>query len=126
MAKHLVKGRSGEDLAEETLQANGYRILARNWRYKRLEVDFVADDNGILTFVEVKTRNEASFGMPFEAVNWKKERLLARAATAYIAQHSYRGDIRFDIVSVILPESLPGGRSMPPEVQLIKDAFWPR
>ena len=124
-AKHLLKGRRGEDLAEETLRAHGYRIIARNWRYRHLEVDFVAEDKGILVFVEVKTRNEISFGLPFESVNHTKERRLARAATAYINQHSHRGEIRFDIVSVVLSQDVPGGITLRPEVRLIKDAFWP-
>lgn len=126
MGKHLLKGRRGEKLAEETLKANGYHILDRNWRHKNLEIDFITEDDGVLAFVEVKTRNEASFGMPYEAVDWKKEQRLARAASAYLARHAYRGEIRFDIVSILLPENLPGGTTLRPEIRLIKDAFWPR
>lgn len=124
-AKHLLKGRSGENIAEETLRVNGYRIMARNWRYDRLEVDFVAKDEGTLVFIEVKTRNEISYGQPYEAVDRQKERRLARAANAYIHRYGHRGEIRFDIISVVLPQDLPGGMSLRPEVRLIKDAFWP-
>jgi len=124
-AKHLSKGRRGEEIAEKTLLNQGYRIIARNWRHRQLEVDFVAEDEGTLVFVEVKTRNEISFGQPYEAVDRQKERLLARAANAYIRQHRHRGEIRFDIVSVVFSEDLPGGMSLRPEIRLIKDAFWP-
>lgn len=125
MAKHLHTGSRGEDIAEKTLRAQGYTILARNWRYKHLEVDLIALDKDILVFVEVRTRNDSQHGQPYESIGREKEQKLARAANIYLSQQNYDGEIRFDIVSVILPQNLPTGIHFEPEVIVIKDAFWP-
>lgn len=125
MAKHLTTGSRGEDIAEETLLAQGYRILERNWRFKHLEVDLIARDGSILVFVEVRTRNDSQYGLPYESIGRQKEQKLARAANIYLSQQGYDGEIRFDVVSVILPQNLPSGIVFEPEVIVIKDAFWP-
>lgn len=118
MTQHLDTGRLGEDLAQEELLAQGYEIIARNWRYKNLEIDFIAKDQETLVFVEVKTRRTTRYGQPHESVDWKKQQKLARAANIYLQYSKYQGDIRFDIVSIIL--------NMPKtELSIIKDAFWP-
>lgn len=126
MAKHLDTGRKGEALAETALTEMGYQILERNWRHKHLEVDLIALEKGMLVFVEVKTRNDLRYGEPHEAIDWKKEQKLARAANIYLSQQSYKGEVRFDIVSVVLPQDVPAGLDIVPTVEVIRDAFWPR
>lgn len=126
MAKHLDTGRKGEALAETALTEMGYQILERNWRHKHLEVDLIALEKGMLVFVEVKTRNDLRYGEPHEAIDWKKEQKLARAANIYLSQQSYKGEVRFDIVSVVLPQDVPVGLDIVPTVEVIRDAFWPR
>ena len=54
MSNHLEIGRFGEDEAVAYLEKVGYDVLAKNWRFKNLEIDIIAKDNGVLTFVEVK------------------------------------------------------------------------
>lgn len=125
MTGHLETGKVGEDLAQETLLENGYTIISRNWRYKHLEIDFVAMDSQTLVFVEVKTRKNTRFGHPYEAVDWKKQQKLARAATIYLSQSSHKGETRFDIVSVILNDDILDKKDSGPQVKIIKDAFWP-
>lgn len=125
MAEHLTTGHKGEAIAEKAIAAQGYRILERNWRYKHLEIDLIALDGDILAFVEVRTRNDSQFGEPYESIGTAKINKLARAANIYINQQKYDGEIRFDIASVILPQNLPSGISLEPEVTVIKDAFWP-
>ena len=126
MAKHLTTGSRGEEIAERTLLAQGYRILERNWRFKHLEVDLIASDGNILVFVEVRTRNDSRYGQPYESIGRQKEQKLARAASIYLNQRGYDGEIRFDVVSVVLPHDLPSGIVFEPEVAVIKDAFWPQ
>lgn len=126
MAKHLHTGKHGEQLAADTLIARGYRILERNWRFQHLEVDLIAMDQEILTFIEVKTRNDLRYGDPHEAIDWKKEKRLARAASAYMKQIRHQGEIRFDIVSIIYPQDIPGNFKIEPTVEVIQDAFWPK
>ncbi|MCS6929864.1 MAG: YraN family protein [Saprospiraceae bacterium] len=101
--KHLDLGRQGEDVAARYLEAKGYRIEQRNFRTRAGEVDIVAwSPEGYLVFVEVKTRSLDGFGGPEEAVNRKKQDQIARAAGAFMETMGYEGEIRFDIVSVLL------------------------
>ena len=54
----------GENIGAAYLQEKGYEILARNWRYKHLEIDLIASYNGHLHIVEVKTRTSLFLGIP--------------------------------------------------------------
>ena len=42
MAQHNIYGRSGEDVAAEYLEQQGYLILERNWFFGHKELDIVA------------------------------------------------------------------------------------
>ena len=95
-------GRLGETLAARYLARAGCRILARNWRAGRLELDLVVRDGRTIAFVEVKTRRPGPQA-PAEAVDRRKRRRLRRAAGRWIAEHpGTRGDYRFDVVAVTL------------------------
>lgn len=96
-------GKKGEELAEKYLQLKGMLIVERNWRYRHWEIDLVGTRNGILHFVEVKTRRTSRGGPPEGRVDRKKFRFLQQAAEAYLAEHPGWKLIQFDIVSVILP-----------------------
>jgi uncharacterized protein (TIGR00252 family) len=61
-------GIDGEDTAGRTLEARGYRILARRYRTRFGEIDLVARQGDCIVFVEVKTRRGGSFGDPAAAV----------------------------------------------------------
>lgn len=119
MAKHLETGKKGEEIAGDFLQSQGFKILEKNWRYRRLEVDLIAMDSDVLVFVEVKTRSNAFFGQPEEFVDKKKEEHLARAAAEYMHQIKHDWAIRFDVVSVILENENKW------EVKHLRDAFFP-
>lgn len=96
-------GKRGERLAAWYLFFHGYRILDRNWRCGRYEIDIVAKERrtGVLVFAEVKTRSGTDFGLPRDAVTPKKRLFLTRAAQGYLKQ---LGDLdartRFDVVEV--------------------------
>ncbi|MHC2990639.1 endonuclease [Pontibacter sp. HJ8] len=114
-ANHLSTGSDGEDRAAAYLQQQGYGILLRNYKAGRGEVDIIAEKEGILVFVEVKTRANDLFGYPEEAVNNRKQQMLLNAAEAYIFKTGWQHDIRFDIVAITMSD--------PPEVFHIEDAF---
>ncbi len=97
----------------------GYSIIERNWRFRRAEVDIIATDRQWLVFVEVKSRSGTMYGTPETAVTPHKEALLSDAATAYMLEHGYTGEFRFDIVSVLfrLEEN--------PLIEHFQDAFFP-
>lgn len=72
-------GKAGEDAAERYLIKKHWRILARNYRVRGGEIDIVAYRNGILVFVEVKTRTGDAFGTPAEAVDDQKIKRFGKA-----------------------------------------------
>lgn len=115
----LQTGNQGEQLAVEYLQANGYEVLARNWRFAKAELDVVCQKDGITVFVEVKTRRGTAFGLPEEGVTISKQKHLSRAANAYIVQHDVYTDVRFDILAIMLVKGKPF------EINHIEDAFFP-
>jgi putative endonuclease len=94
-------GAEGERAAEQFLRRQRYVILARNYRCPFGEVDLVALDGRTLAFVEVKTRRGPSAWSPFEAVDTRKQRQIARAAQHFVVTHRLENrDARFDVVAV--------------------------
>lgn len=110
-------GRAGEDAAARHLEAAGWRILARRWRAAGHEIDLVAERDGTVAFVEVKTRAARPLAPPSTAVDWRKRRRIATAARVAAARWADRARaFRFDVVSVWME---PGG----PRVEHLEDAF---
>jgi len=102
MAQHIKTGNAGEQAATYYLEQQGYAILERNYRFKKAEIDIIAQKEKILLFVEVKTRRAQKFGYPEESVTAKKEALFLLAAEEYIFQTNWLYDVRFDIISITL------------------------
>ena len=100
MAKHNDLGKSGEDTAVEFLQNNGHKVLVRNYRFGKAEVDIVSKHGKFIVFTEVKTRSSFAFGNPEEFVDKKKRLLMKRAADEFMHQQKLDAEIRFDIISV--------------------------
>jgi putative endonuclease len=96
-------GEIGEALAATHLARLGLEIVARSYRYKRVEVDLIAKRaDGCLIFVEVKTRRGLQWGHPSAAVSITKERNIAKAASAYMREVNHDWEVRFDIVAILL------------------------
>ena len=100
MAKHNDLGELGEALAVEFLQKNNFKVIERNWRYKKAEVDIIAQKNNVLAIVEVKTRSSNYFGNPQDFVNQKKIKLLVEAVNEYVISKNLDVDVRFDIIAI--------------------------
>ena len=93
-------GAAGEAAACTHLERRGYRILARNARVDRVELDIVAERAGVLVFVEVKTRRTADCGGAAEAVDARKQARIARGALAWLRASGHRPrTVRFDVVT---------------------------
>ncbi len=120
--KHLLTGKHGETEAYFHLRSLGYTIVASNFRvpYNRGEIDLIGWDDGVLCFIEVKTRTSADFAPPSTAVDREKKKHIRSVARQYIRR--LPGDqpppCRFDIVSVVL-----GDDPSKPEISLQKGAF---
>ncbi len=95
------RGRRFEAMAESLLNETGWRILDRNVRFLRKEIDLVVEKEGLVAFVEVKGRSGPAFGHPLEAITRSKRRAISVAARAWIARSDFRARAyRFDAVSV--------------------------
>jgi len=81
----------------------GYRILERNYRVGKLEVDLIIEKGGVIVFVEVKRRKSEDFGSPAEFVNKKKQERIIKAAKVFLQRRKdfQDMDVRFDVVSVL-------------------------
>ncbi len=116
-------GRQGELAALSHLVGKGYRILERNYRYRRNEIDIIAKEGATLCFIEVKTRASRAAGDPLEAVTPEKQREIIRAASAYLAHLGEpEPDCRFDVVG-ILARRFRSGRLVDYELTHVTDAF---
>ncbi len=105
MAKHNDLGRLGEEMAVEYLREKGYGVLERNWKLGDLEVDIIARVGETIVLVEVKTRSSDWMQRPEEAVDRRRRDRLCRAANAYVKGKRWNGDVRIDIIAIILNES---------------------
>ncbi|MCI0706972.1 MAG: YraN family protein [Ignavibacteriae bacterium] len=111
------RGAEGEALAASFLEHNGLKILQRNYRYERGEVDIVAEDGDELVFVEVKARRTKSYGDPEESVTPKKQQQIRTVAEGYLFEHNIDGKAcRFDVVGIFF-------RNGKPEINHLKNAF---
>lgn len=95
-------GAWGEATAARFLTASGWAIEARGYRLGRREIDLVASRDGLLAFVEVKTRSGTGFGGPAAAITWKKRREIEAVARAWLQRYGapVRG-VRFDVVAIV-------------------------
>jgi putative endonuclease len=101
MRSHAL-GIQGEDLAVTYLLSQGYKILERNWRFAKAEVDIIAAKEDVLAAVEVKTRSTDAFGAPQEFIGRKKIRLLRKAMNAYVNLKGLDLEVRFDFIGIVI------------------------
>ena len=98
-------GAAGEAFAASALEAEGYRILQRNWRSGRSQIDLIAQRGDIIAFVEVKTRGEHALAAPAAFVTRAQRRRIALAAVEYLrARGIYNtGAVqpRFDVFEIV-------------------------
>ncbi len=97
----------GERIAAEKLRADGYEIVAQNWRCAQGEIDIVARQQDEIAFVEVKTRRGRSHGTPEEAITPHKARKLLELAQWYCLEEDLDDDVawRIDLMAVELDTS---------------------
>jgi putative endonuclease len=115
MAQHNELGEKGEELAVNYLLEKGYKIIHRNYRYLKAEVDIIANKEDVIIAIEVKTRTSSYFGNPQDFINKKKIQLLTSAMDYYMQKNNLDYEVRFDIISIV------GSTSF--EIEHLEDAF---
>lgn len=93
-------GNIGEDAVCGFLVRHGYEIIKRNFTVRGGEIDIIAEKADIIAFVEVKTRTIGSMTSAEEAVDLRKQRLIIRAAQAYLQNVAQPLQCRFDVAAV--------------------------
>lgn len=102
------RGTDGESIAVDYLEKKGYRILQRNYRFHRGEIDIVARDEDQFVFVEVKSRRSDSYGEPEDAITTRKHKQLCKIAQGYMLRNNIEEkDCRFDVISIKYTGEVP-------------------
>jgi len=102
MRRHIATGKLGEDLAAGWLLNRGFKILNRNWKGDRLEIDLIAKKENTLHFIEVKTRRSHWFGLPEQRVGRRKIQNMASAAELFLISTNSECMIQLDIMAISL------------------------
>jgi len=102
-------GNLGENLAVEHLQREGLKILARNYRCPKGEMDIIARDGDCLVFVEVRTRSSSSSGRAEESIVFHKLQRLKAIAMLYLLEQNIKKwpSLRFDVVAINITAEEP-------------------
>ena len=103
MSSNLKLGAMGERVARRHLERNGYSVLEANYRTRGGEIDLVTERDGVLVFVEVRTRRGGEFGLPEESITPSKRSHLVAAAQEYLQANGVEvADWRIDLVALEL------------------------
>ena len=111
-------GKQGENLASAYLINKGYSIVKQNYRSNRCEIDIIAQKEGIVIAIEVKTRTLNQIIKPWQAVNKAKQKKIIKVMDSFINKNQLDLEVRFDIISIIKS----GNRH---QIEHIINAFYP-
>lgn len=110
-------GGQNEQLVAQHLLRSGYTLLDANAACRLGEVDLIAERDGILCFVEVRSRSTSVWGDPSQTVTVAKQRKIVKAAMQWLQRHrAFERMIRFDVASVV-------GRGDAAVVEYLPNAF---
>ena len=109
----------GEKMARTFLSEKDFLIKTTNYRFKKWEIDIIAEKENTIIFVEVKTRQNDYLGEPWRAVTKTKQKQIIRVAHEYLVLNNIEKEARFDIVSIIHDPNIQRN-----EIEHIEDAFY--
>ena len=102
VARHLLLGQVGEEIAANWLMNNGYRIMDRNWKLKNsYELDVIAFKDNLIHFIEVKTRDRSSGSNPLTAIDKRKLLHIYRAGMLYKKYYRLNFDSVMHAISIV-------------------------
>lgn len=118
MSDHRQRiGRMGENIANRYLRAEGYEILETNFRTRYGELDIVAQTEGTIVFIEVRTRTSAILGSSWESITFFKQQQVRRMASIYLSHHHMAEvHVRFDVIAIFI-------KNRKANLRHLKDAF---
>lgn len=95
--QHLMQGAIAEQIAVKFLQQKGLILIETNFRCKYGEIDLIMRDDNTLVFVEVRLRNNQSYGGAGMSITPHKQKKLTHSAEYYLQKH---GNVacRFDAI----------------------------
>lgn len=114
---HIELGILGEQLAVQFLRKKNVQIRDCNYRYKKGEIDIVAETDELIIVYEVKTRETAEIGEPYKAVTRSKQRQIVKVTDAYIKANNIDKEVQFDVISIV-------HNSYRTKIEHIEDAFF--
>lgn len=97
-------GRRAEQVAAVYLEMRGFKVLERNWRRPRAEIDVVAIKDDVLHFIEVKYRHSDTQGSGFDAITASKLRHMQRAAWLYVDEAKWQGEYVLSAIELSGPD----------------------
>ena len=104
---NVIFGKEGEKAALEFLQKKGYKLLHKNWRYRKSEIDLILKKHNEIVFVEVKTRLNSINQTINEIVSISQQNRIMDAAHNYINTYCLDEEIRFDLIQIELINNSP-------------------
>lgn len=116
------KGEYAESVASKYLQAQGLKLLKRNFSCKCGEIDLIMQDNEFLVFVEVRYRKQTQFGHPLETINYKKQQKVIKAVQYFLMAQPKYNQFPCRIDAVAIHSQIQSGQE---QIQWIKDAIQP-
>jgi putative endonuclease len=118
MAESHILGYKGEDIAADHLIKSGYKILIRNWKWGKHEIDIIAEKDDLVVFVEVKTRTGDFLGGLPSAISTDKQKSIIYAADGYLQKFNVDKESRFDVITIT-------GSGDSKKIDHIENAFYP-
>jgi putative endonuclease len=118
MADSHELGKKGEDLAADYLKKAGYKILYRNWKWGKHEIDIIAENKDFIIFAEVKTRTDDFQMHPITSITREKQKSIIYAADGYLQKFNIEKEGRFDVIIII-------NKGLSFETDHIEGAFYP-
>ena len=99
-------GQYAEDMAAKYLVSIGWKVLARNVRINRGELDIVALDTKEspeeLVIVEVRCRTRNKVQEAIDSLDRRKMRALMNASNEYVDDIGWEGFWRIDLIAVTI------------------------
>ena len=118
MLNKVEYGRYGQEAAMKFLQAKGMVLLEANFSIPSGEIDLIMRDGEYIVFIEVKYRRNLQYGLPREAIGYRKQQKIKKIALYYIVRHNLQNqDFRFDAMELL--ETSNGL-----DINHIENAFW--